>query len=323
MQELSAGSNYVLFGFANTPEHPQGTNHWGTAAANNGLVQIADEYKNTFYGQNPIPENDKLRYNDQSLPYGGKFDLARNWSNGGGRHGEHREGINCDVRCCEAPGNVPNNRWAQLDAFFTLRGSTNTRDETNSIEPHWHLRFEFGQQQPAIVRNAGNLVDEAFWAILDREGLDSEWQERMDVLEGAQAQGQMQTIDAAKGVIGGLFKSVEYMNRNRSDAEFIRDLYAGFLLREADQGGFDFWLYRLQVENNNGFNGRERLVWAFGESQEFADLISGVAGSPPPPPTCDPVQEQDCYNQGGTWNPDTCSCTFDPDPCGGSPYLCY
>ncbi|HEX5707940.1 MAG TPA: hypothetical protein VFX96_11625 [Pyrinomonadaceae bacterium] len=39
---------------------------------------------------------------------------------------------------------------------------------------------------------------------------------------------------------------------------------------------------------------------------------------PPPPPSCDPVDEQACYNFGGSWDPGTCSCNYyNPDPCGG------
>ncbi len=37
---------------------------------------------------------------------------------------------------------------------------------------------------------------------------------------------------------------------------------------------------------------------------------------PPPPPSCDPVDEQACYNNGGSWNSSTCSCNyFEPEPC--------
>jgi hypothetical protein len=36
---------------------------------------------------------------------------------------------------------------------------------------------------------------------------------------------------------------------------------------------------------------------------------------PPPPPTCNPELEQACYNNGGTWNPSSCSCTYPVDPC--------
>jgi hypothetical protein len=43
---------------------------------------------------------------------------------------------------------------------------------------------------------------------------------------------------------------------------------------------------------------------------------------PPPPPTCDSAEEQACYNNGGSWDSGSCSCTYydpdpDPNPCGG------
>jgi len=52
-------------------------------------------------------------------------------------------------------------------------------------------------------------------------------------------------------------------NRNRSDEDFITDLCEGFLLREPDQGGYDFWLYRLRDDNSQGLSGRERITRVF------------------------------------------------------------
>jgi hypothetical protein len=42
----------------------------------------------------------------------------------------------------------------------------------------------------------------------------------------------------------------------------------------------------------------------------------------PPPPPCDPFEEQYCYDSGGTWNPVGCYCSYPPPLCesGG---LCY
>jgi Domain of unknown function (DUF4214) len=321
LQELGAGTNYRLIGFENTPEHPLGTNHWGTAAANTGLVQIADDYKNTFYGQGAIPENDMLRYNDQSLPFGGKFDLDHRWG-AAGEHAEHRMGINCDVRCCGSPGDVPQNRRAQLNAIFTLRGSTGTLDETATAKPHWHLRFLFGAPQAAVLRTSGAFLNEAFSAALEREAAEDEWQERMDMFDGAHAQGQTQTLDVAKASTSALFYSMEYSGRSRSDQEFVTDLYAAFLLRAPDEGGYNFWLAVLQNDNNNGQPGRAHLIQAFVECSEFADLIYAFTDTPPPPPVCDPQQESSCYNNGGTWDPDFCDCTYEPDPCIRKPWLC-
>lgn len=135
--ELNDGTNYVLTGFDTTPRHPVGTNHYGTAVANAGLVTIADDYKNQFYGASAIPQGDKLKYNDQSLLNGGKFDLPGDWCSTCS-HFEHRTGINCDV----SSNNVPSNRRETLEAIFRLRRSPGFLDETNTSQPHWHLRFQ-------------------------------------------------------------------------------------------------------------------------------------------------------------------------------------
>jgi hypothetical protein len=137
LRELDPGANYVLTGFENRPQHPEGTNHFGTLGANNNLVAIANDYKAQFYGANPIPEAEKLRYNDQSLINGGKFDIPGNWCTTC-HHNEHRIGINCDV----SARNVPQSRWEALTRIFAFRGSPRYLDETNTSQPHWHLRFE-------------------------------------------------------------------------------------------------------------------------------------------------------------------------------------
>jgi hypothetical protein len=322
LQNLPAGNNYSLIG-ANAA-HP--SNHWGTANANAGLQQIATDYANEYYSaQNPQPENRKLNYNDQSLELGGKFDLAHGWSPTG-EHVEHREGINADVRCCSDPGLVPHtagdDRWVRLNEFFFNRGSTRTLDETSTAQPHWHLRFEFGQAQAAVQRNAASFIEETFWAALDHEASDDDWQDRMSTFDGAHQQGQIQTLDAAKALTSSLFYSTEYSGRNQTDQAFVTDLYASFLLREPDQGGYNFWLGVLQNDNANGLQGRAHLIQAFVECTEFADIVYALTDTPPPAPVCSPIEEQGCYNNGGTWDPDNCFCTYEPDPCANRPWLC-
>ncbi len=321
--KLPVGANYGLIG---SPQNPHPDGHWGTPAAIIGLMEIADDYKNTFYGQNPIPQNDKLRYNDLSLVWGGKFDLNHKWGSGD-KHGEHRRGINCDVRCCNGDGAVPLNRRTQLEQIFRQRGSTLTGDETQTQQPHWHLRFLFGAQNVAVNRTSGHFVAQSFSSALEREADPDEWQERMDTVEAAHAQGQVQTIDAAKALTAALFHSVEYANRHRSDPDFVSDLYATFLLREPDSDGLAFWLSVLQNDNSNGLDGRANLIQAFVESSEFRNLIIGLSDTPAAGPVCNPVDEQSCYSQGGIWDPNSCSCIIDPgpdppDPCLLRPWLC-
>lgn len=320
--ELQAGTNYELIG--PSPSHPR--NHWGTAAANAGLNQIANDYASTFYPnpQSPIPNEDKLRYNDQSLTWGGKFDLPRRWGNGGSHH-EHRTGINCDVRCCANPGNVPQARRAQLNNMFIQQGSTDTLDETQSAQPHWHLRFVSEAQNVAIHRNAGHFVTESFSSALEREADPDEWEERMNTFDAAHVQGQLQTLDAAKALTAALFQSVEYANRSRSDEDFVADLYTTFLLRAPDTSGYAFWLGVLRTDNNNGLDGRAHLIQAFVESPEFRNLIVGLTDTPAASAVCHPTDEQSCYSQNGVWDSSTCFCSIGedpPDPCLVRPSLC-
>jgi hypothetical protein len=69
---------------------------------------------------------------------GGKFEIDHDWNLANVRHGEHRLGINCDVRSF----NVPASRYAALTDIFRARGSARYLDETGTDFPHWHLRFE-------------------------------------------------------------------------------------------------------------------------------------------------------------------------------------
>jgi hypothetical protein len=319
--ELGPGENYVLIGCDNTPAHPCGTNHWGTPAANQGLVAIADDYKNVYYPQG-IPHESKINYNDQSLPYGGKFDLNHNWSAANIDHAEHRVGINCDTRS----NNIPRERWARLKEIFINHGSTRTNDETDSKKPHWHLRFEFGTPPPRARRAAATAIPEVWWGALNQDPSEDEFAYWAGRISDAQFVGHPQTLAEMKALNRSLFFSDAYVARNRSDEDFVTDLYVTYLLREPDADGYNDWLTVLRDYNANGINGREHLVRGFEDSVEFSDVVASLdAITPPEEPTlCDAMQEQNCYNQGGAWDSTNCSCIYiqpepepEPDPCYG------
>jgi Carbohydrate binding module (family 6) len=165
LQNPAANEGYLLRGSSETGNtfHPDG--HFGTSAANEGLRGIASDYRNTGFPQAQFPsgqpEDRKLNYNDQSLVWGGKFDIRSNvgiqpvWdSRGRGAHEEHRVGINCDVRLSDVPNEnvivqgVNINRRQLLEEIFNARGSTNTLREFGLN--HWHLRFEFNNLSPVL-----------------------------------------------------------------------------------------------------------------------------------------------------------------------------
>lgn len=185
----AATDGYVRVGSSESGNtyHPNG--HFGTAAANTGLQQIAADYRGTAFPQpqfpNGQPEDRKLRYNDQSLIWGGKFDITPSfnappppsWRDGA--HSEHRVGINCDVRL----GDVPNenvvingqnqNRRTVLESIFFNRGSTDTLREFSLN--HWHLRFEFNN--PPAVAVVGSVpadgVPASVPGVIEAERFDS------------------------------------------------------------------------------------------------------------------------------------------------------
>lgn len=61
--------------------------------------------------------------------------------------------------------------------------------------------------------------------------------------------------------------SPEYVNSNKSDEEFVKDLYRVFMGREYDQGGYEFWLSILK----QGFS-RQYVFNGFSNSAEFGNI---------------------------------------------------
>lgn len=123
-----------------------------------------------------------------------------------------------------------------------------------------------------------------------------------------------------------MFQSTEYINLNRSDEDFVADLYYAYLQRAPDSDGYNFWLGVLRSDNAQGLNGREHLIQGFEWSGDFMNLVYSLEVAPPPN-TCDAALEQDCYNNGGSWNTNTCSCEYydpPPDPCrdASGRYIC-
>jgi hypothetical protein len=76
-------------------------------------------------------------------------------------------------------------------------------------------------------------------------------------------------MDAGKAA-SCFFQSKEYKDKNKTDEEFLVDVYMMFFGREPDQGGFDYWLDNLKNE-------RVSRVWliekGFGQSDEFKGIL--------------------------------------------------
>jgi hypothetical protein len=70
------------------------------------------------------------------------------------------------------------------------------------------------------------------------------------------------------------FSGPEYVGFNRTNGEFVDDLYRTFLNREPDTSGRDFWLGQFSA----GLT-REVVLVAFMFSQEFRDFTASIFGS--------------------------------------------
>lgn len=95
-------------------------------------------------------QGQKIAANDQSLPYGGTFDLNANWTF---PHAYHYRGTAADIRGNTAANNVPVSRQADFINFCRLRGAdlyqieyatagdtdTSVADSRRHIHCHWPL----------------------------------------------------------------------------------------------------------------------------------------------------------------------------------------
>ncbi len=101
-----------------------------------------------------------------------------------------------------------------------------------------------------------------------------------DLLRSAHAQGQDSLVLAAQELGRTLFESTMYAERNRSNQEYVYDLYRAYLQRGPEPAGWDYWTSAVASQ------GRESVRNGFAYSSEFGTVVSrlvpnGTAGSNP------------------------------------------
>jgi RHS repeat-associated protein len=114
------------------------------------------------------------------------------------------------------------------------------------------------------------FVRNFFQGALARQPNASELQTWVDRLSRAQAQGYAPLLGEAQRLGNALFTSPEYAARNRPDRDYVYDLYWGYLQREPDQGGWDFWTSQVAV------NGRDNVRRGFDQSIEFQNKVASI-----------------------------------------------
>lgn len=211
---------------------------------------------------------------------------------------------------------------------YTVNGFTLTNDDKDFRYQCNGIQIEGDNSNltpwtPRPRRKMAMFVDQVYSSGFNDWASDDELLTWTNRLNNAAAQGQAQLFAEAKALCRAVFDSAEYKNVNRSDEDFVADLYNGYLGREPEQAGWEFWVNIYRNDLAQGINGHEHLLQGFEGSVEFANLVSNLEAAPPPS-VCDPVDEQACWNAGGIWDPSTCFCEYPPpyyDPC--YPYYCY
>jgi len=162
-----------------------------------------------------------------------------------------------------AAGNIP-----LYDRALNL---TNAGLTTPGVYPGGMLAF-LHVTPSNLTASIRALVREYYLDILDREPDQAGWDywtnEILRIMnlgiyvgEGFQAEARL------------FFNSLEYLNKNTTDTEFVTDLYQAFLQREPDAGGLAFWVGELNCLT------RDMLITQFAYSAEFQAYLSNQFGA--------------------------------------------
>jgi hypothetical protein len=83
-----------------------------------------------------------------------------------------------------------------------------------------------------------------------------------------------------EAISSGFIGSGEYAGRNRSNAQYVGDLYNAFLRRGGDLGGVQFWINDLNTSARTRENVRQNFI----ASAEFQARVAAVVAQGCQPP---------------------------------------
>lgn len=165
--------------------------------------------------------------------------------------------------CQEIPLNVNDQGGQTVASFSSEKFSTYTiikKSEGKKSDTPQEPSDNVDDFMQIISReNAENFVKRMYNIALRRDYDDSGLKDWSDELVANK-------IDAA-GIAYGFFFSKEYRERNRTNEEFVEDLYQTILGRPADETGKANWIKALE----NG-KSRESVLAGFVNSGEFTDM---------------------------------------------------
>jgi RHS repeat-associated protein len=144
---------------------------------------------------------------------------------------------------------------------------------------NWAQSYEYDRYGNRLGTHSYVLEDyikNFYQSALNRQPNSTELNSWLSTLRTNYSQGQTPFLEGMKSLGVSLFTSQEYINRNRTDTEFVYDLYKAYLYREPDSGGWSFWVSQVAL------NGRNQVRLAFDLAPEFHAKVRGISPYGPP-----------------------------------------
>jgi RHS repeat-associated protein len=160
-------------------------------------------------------------------------------------------------------------RGYEYDALGRLQRAT-----AGGTVGSWAQRYlydRFGNRVNTLSQKTTDFVTNLYVVILNRQPDSGGLQAWTNYLNGFYPQGQASFLAAAKTTVAGFFDSQEYLNRNRTNTDYVTDLYGAYLNRAPDQAGLTAWVAAL-----NGGASRASVRQGFADGSEFANRVSGL-----------------------------------------------
>jgi hypothetical protein len=122
------------------------------------------------------------------------------------------------------------------------------------------------------TRPEPNLVNDFYRGLLSRLPETAGFNSYLALMRTAQCSGTQQFRDLSSQIALGFLRSPEYTLRNRTNAQFVEDLYNGILRRGAMADEINYWVNFL----NSGTYNREQELNFFATSAEFQLRVQQV-----------------------------------------------
>jgi hypothetical protein len=122
---------------------------------------------------------------------------------------------------------------------------------------------------------ASDTVTDFYRGLLDRLPDSTGYAQWVGQFKAAQCQGAAAVYAQADAISSAFLNGAEYAARNRSNADYVADLFNTFMRRGGDITGIQSWQQKL----DSGAMTREQVRQAFVGSAEFAQRVAAIAAA--------------------------------------------